>query len=105
MKFVHEDPEFAVLLTQTADKTGIGRALVEKDYWITHALWALHECGLQIWFKGGTSLSKGFGIIQRFSEDLDLMVEGGSEVGFHRLAIGPAREADPWRPAARSSKC
>ncbi len=81
MKFVHEDPEFAVLLTQTADTTGIGRALVEKDYWITHALWALHECGLQIWFKGGTSLSKGFGIIERFSEDLDLMVEGGADVG------------------------
>jgi len=51
--------------------------LVEKDYWITHALWAIHEAGLDVWFKGGTSLSKGFAIIHRFSEDLDLMVERG----------------------------
>jgi hypothetical protein len=41
------------------------------------SLWALHETKLAIWFKGGTSLSKGFGIIERFSEDLDLMIERG----------------------------
>lgn len=33
-------------------------ALIEKDYWVTHALWALHQTGLDIWCKGGTSLSK-----------------------------------------------
>jgi hypothetical protein len=52
--------------------------LVEKDYWITHTLWALEQAGLDLWFKGGTSLSKGFGIIKRFSEDLDLKIEPGS---------------------------
>jgi hypothetical protein len=77
MSFVHDDPAFASLLTQVADATKVAPALVEKDYWITHALWALHETGLDLWFKGGTSLSKGFGIIERFSEDLDLMVERG----------------------------
>jgi hypothetical protein len=77
MSFVHDDPAFASLLTQVADATRVAPALVEKDYWITHALWALHETGLDLWFKGGTSLSKGFGIIERFSEDLDLMVERG----------------------------
>lgn len=77
MTFVHEDPEFAALLTQVSAETGIAAALVEKDYWITHSLWALHETELAIWFKGGTSLSKGFGIIERFSEDLDLMIERG----------------------------
>ena len=40
-------------------------------------MWALHQTGLALWFKGGTSLSKGFGIIERFSEDLDLMVQHG----------------------------
>lgn len=75
--FVHEDSEFIALLTQVSAKTGIATALVEKDYWITHSLWALHETKLAIWFKGGTSLSKGFGIIERFSEDLDLMIERG----------------------------
>jgi hypothetical protein len=77
MSFVHDDPEFDALLTQVSAETGIAAALVEKDYWITHSLWALHETKLAIWFKGGTSLSKGFGIIERFSEDLDLMIERG----------------------------
>ncbi|MEZ4320657.1 MAG: nucleotidyl transferase AbiEii/AbiGii toxin family protein [Myxococcota bacterium] len=62
---------------QVSAETGIAAALVEKDYWITHSLWALHETELAIWFKGGTSLSKGFSIIERFSEDLDLMIERG----------------------------
>jgi hypothetical protein len=77
MSFVHDDPEFGALLTQVSAETGIAAALVEKDYWITHSLWALHETELAIWFKGGTSLSKGFEIIERFSEDLDLMIERG----------------------------
>lgn len=77
MTFVHDDPEFVALLAQVSAETGIAAALVEKDYWITHSLWALHDAKLAIWFKGGTSLSKGFGIIERFSEDLDLMIERG----------------------------
>ena len=61
-----------------AGKRKLSTALVEKDYWVTHALWALHQLGLEIWFKGGTSLSKGFGLIERFSEDLDLKIEPGT---------------------------
>lgn len=79
MNFVHEVPEFATLLDQVSDHENMAPALVEKDYWITHSMWALHQTKLAIWFKGGTSLSKGFGIIQRFSEDLDLMIERGGE--------------------------
>lgn len=77
MTFVHQDPEFGQLVQIVARSTGIAAALIEKDYWVTHTLWAIHQTGLDIWFKGGTSLSKGFGLIQRFSEDLDLMVERG----------------------------
>jgi hypothetical protein len=77
MSFVHDAPEFAALLDQVSDHVDVAPALVEKDYWITHSLWALHETKLAIWFRGGTSLSKGFGIIERFSEDLDLMIERG----------------------------
>jgi len=77
MSFIHDKPDFSTLITAVERETRIDAALVEKDYWITHALWALHETGLDLWFKGGTSLSKGFGIIERFSEDLDLMVERG----------------------------
>lgn len=74
MTFIHDDPEFVDLLDIVASDAGIGRPLVEKDYWVVHALWALHQGPFEIWFKGGTSLSKGFGLIQRFSEDLDLKV-------------------------------
>lgn len=77
MSFVHDQPEFSALITAVGRETRVEAALVEKDYWITHSLWALHETKLAIWFKGGTSLSKGFGIIERFSEDLDLMIERG----------------------------
>ena len=66
MKFVHEDEDFPALIATVAASRKILPALVEKDYWVTHTLWALHQTGLDIWFKGGTALSKGYGIIERF---------------------------------------
>jgi hypothetical protein len=77
--FVHEDPEFPDLLGIVSARRGLAVGLVEKDYWVTHTLWALNQSGFGIWFKGGTSLSKGFGLIERFSEDLDLKIESGRE--------------------------
>ena len=77
MTFVHDDTDFDALLAIVAQKRSLSRGLVEKDYWITHSLWALHQVGFEAWFKGGTSLSKGFGLIERFSEDLDLKIEPG----------------------------
>lgn len=59
MTFVHDDPDFDALLRIVADKRRISIGLVEKDYWVTHTLWALKQTGFEIWFKGGTSLSKG----------------------------------------------
>lgn len=59
MSLSHEDPDFDGLLRLVAQKRRLSVALVEKDYWVTHTLWALHQLGLDIWFKGGTSLSKG----------------------------------------------
>ncbi len=81
MSFVHEQSGFDQFIRQVSESVGVARAQVEKDYWITHVLWALHASGLEIWFKGGTSLSKGFGIIQRFSEDLDLRLAPGTAAG------------------------
>ncbi len=78
MKFIHDDADFAVLIQTVADARRIAAALVEKDYWVTHTLWALHQTGLEIWFKGGTALSKGYGIIERFSEDVDLCIKSGN---------------------------
>lgn len=89
MSFIHEDPEFKDLLDIVAAEGPLASAaIVEKDYWICHALWALERSGLDLWFKGGTSLSKAFGIIQRFSEDLDLIILPG------RLTLP---EATSWK--------
>ena len=78
MTFIHEDPDFNKLVAIVGEARNLDEPLVEKDYWITHTLWALEQAGLDLWFKGGTSLSKGFGIIERFSEDLDLKIEPGT---------------------------
>lgn len=86
MSFVHDDAEFPDLVRIVAAARGLSPALVEKDYWVTHALWALHAAGFEVWFEGGTSLSKGFGLIQRFSEDLDLKLEPGSVTGLPTVA-------------------
>lgn len=81
MRFIHEDDDFAALILAVAADRRILPALVEKDYWVTHTLWALHQVGLDIWFKGGTALSKGYNIIERFSEDIDLCIKPGTVAG------------------------
>ena len=86
MSFVHDDPDFVQVLRFVSDETRIDPSLVEKDYWVTHCMWALHQTEFELWFKGGTSLSKGYGVIQRFSEDLDLMVQHGSALGLPAVA-------------------
>jgi hypothetical protein len=75
--FVHEDPEFRLLLELISSTRGVDPGVVEKDYWVTHTLWAIQAQGWELWFKGGTSLSKGFSLIERFSEDLDLRLQPG----------------------------
>lgn len=55
---------------------GINQVAIEKDWWVTAVLKALFQtsCHESLIFKGGTSLSKGFNIIERFSEDIDLAI-------------------------------
>jgi hypothetical protein len=73
--YLHHHPEFAELIRIVAAEKGIDPALVEKDYWIMHCLYGLQQLGLTFELKGGTSLSKGFQIIGRFSEDIDIRIE------------------------------
>jgi predicted nucleotidyltransferase component of viral defense system len=60
----------------TSQQMKIKDVFVEKDYWITLVLSQLakSEYASQTVFKGGTSLSKGFGLIDRFSEDVDIAI-------------------------------
>lgn len=51
--FIHEDPDFLNLIGIVAGKRGLALAIVEKDYWVTHALWSLGNAGFDVWFKVG----------------------------------------------------
>lgn len=65
------------MLQQTEEtRTGINQSAIEKDWWVTVVLHALFQCSCApaLIFKGGTSLSKGFNLIERFSEDIDLAI-------------------------------
>jgi hypothetical protein len=67
------------LFTLTAQQRGIGSiAIIEKDFWVCWTLKQLFEhpkLSKQLIFKGGTSLSKVYGLISRFSEDVDLVLD------------------------------
>lgn len=73
--YLHHHPEFKQLIQIVSDKLTIEPVLIEKDYWIMHCLYGLKQLGLQFELKGGTSLSKGYGIINRFSEDIDIRID------------------------------
>ena len=72
--YLHNHKDFAALIRIVASEKRIDPALVEKDYWIMHGLYGLQQLGLTFELKGRTSLSKGFKIIDRFSEDLDVQI-------------------------------
>lgn len=65
-------------MLQQAEKkhANISQIAIEKDWWVTATLKAIFqtECRDSLIFKGGTSLSKGFNLIERFSEDIDLAI-------------------------------
>lgn len=69
-----------LIFTQTEAKTGLPEISVEKDFWVCWTLdklFHLPTCGGELTFKGGTSLSKGWKIINRFSEDIDIVINKG----------------------------
>lgn len=78
------------LLDAASRQRGLAPAILEKDYWVCktlNALFSLPELGSHLVFKGGTSLSKVYGLIDRFSEDVD--------VTFHRDFLGFGDDHDP----------
>lgn len=70
--------EFALVIQETAHRLGIDESMAEKDYWVTwcinylfaHSQWKDHLA-----FKGGTCMSKAYGLIDRFSEDIDVILD------------------------------
>lgn len=66
--------DFKDLITLTSERLKLDPTIIEKDYWITHALYYLSKSEYKdiVVFKGGTSLTKCYGDLHRFSEDIDI---------------------------------
>ena len=99
--------ERAEVFDETSARRGIGRAaIVEKDFWVCWTLAQLYGQGgpsdaqrdePALLFKGGTSLSKAYGLIDRFSEDVDLTVD-------RRLLVTPEKDPDKHGISTRERK-
>jgi len=76
MKLHEDSATFREVIQATAGDLNIRDVYVEKDYWITFLLWRLSNLknSKKFVFKGGTSLSKAYHLIERFSEDVDLAI-------------------------------
>lgn len=73
---LHNDKEtFEQVILKVANETGIEPSIIEKDYYVTLFLKKIVELQPNIIFKGGTSLSKCYKVINRFSEDIDLNID------------------------------
>jgi len=88
------------LFEAAAAARGLHPAVMEKDFWVCWVLkhlFASPSLGENLVFKGGTSLSKVDGMIERFSEDIDLVLN------WELLGFGEGR-ADPWEPQPSGTK-
>ena len=75
--FEHPDfDQFVLAAAEHFTDRGLRPAIIEKDYYVTEALRIIATAaGGKIIFKGGTSLSKGWNLIERFSEDIDIFLD------------------------------
>ena len=89
----------ADLFAETAERRGLSEAVVEKDFWVCWTLkqlFAIDALRDRLLFKGGTSLSKIYHAIIRFSEDIDLAVD--------YVALGFTGDRDPRREGLSKTK-
>ena len=88
------------LFQETATQRGVSAAVIEKDFWVCWVLKQLFAdaaLGTRLVFKGGTSLSKVYNLIDRFSEDIDLILD------WRLLGYGPDQE-DPYQELASNTQ-
>lgn len=87
------------LFQEAAARRGLAALVIEKDFWVCWTLRRVFELptlGEQLIFKGGTSLSKVFGLIERFSEDVDLSIR--------RDFLGAVGDQDPEQEGISSTQ-
>jgi predicted nucleotidyltransferase component of viral defense system len=86
------------LFRETSRKMGVHEAIIEKDFWvclILRILFSSERWGDKVVFNGGTCLSKVYGAIERFSEDIGLILDW-RELGYSKDA--------PWLPESATKK-
>jgi hypothetical protein len=91
--------ERADVFAETAERKALAEAIIEKDFWVCWTLkqlFSIEALAGRLLFKGGTSLSKIFHAINRFSEDIDLAVD--------YVALGFTGEKDPRREGLSKTK-
>lgn len=90
------------IIVATASSKGMSEEAVEKDWWVTLVLKAVFstEWAGDLVFKGGTSLSKGWDLIQRFSEDIDLAISR-SALGFKEEFVSNAQVSKLRKEASK----
>lgn len=91
-----ESRDREILFPNTASQMGVSEAIIEKDFWVCCVLDDLfHRCKWKnhFSFKGGTSLSKAYELIKRFSEDIDLILD------WRVLGFGVN---EPWEPRSNT---
>ncbi len=84
------DSEKKIYFEKASSITGLSTQIIEKDFWVSWVLkrmFSIPALQSNITFKGGTSLSKAYGLIQRFSEDIDISID--------RAVLGFVGEKDP----------
>lgn len=89
------------LFSESANRLGMDAAVIEKDFWvcwILKRLFADRQLKEQMVFKGGTSLSKVYGLIDRFSEDIDLILD------WRLLDYGTADGSDPYQSLSKTKQ-
>lgn len=76
MKYLHQHEDFNFFINKAAKEVNLSEFIIEKDYWVTYLLKNLvrSEFNDEFVFKGGTCLSKAYNLINRFSEDIDLLM-------------------------------
>jgi predicted nucleotidyltransferase component of viral defense system len=93
-----EKNDFADMVSITAREMGLREAIIEKDFWVCAVLdYLFHKCEWKnaFTFKGGTSLSKVYGLIKRFSEDIDIILDW-REIGYDI--------DEPWEDRSKSKQ-
>jgi hypothetical protein len=96
--------ERRLYIEQAAGRRNVSPVMLEKDFWVCWVLAVLFESrfGDVLVFKGGTSLSKVFGVIDRFSEDIDLSLAPGF-LGLSDADLPSRAQADKWMKKAEAA--